>query len=196
MTAPKHSPDYGRLKSGINKSKSKQEDNALYQTVGSLIDGTKRLNDFIDASFLSVFGSLNSAAEVLSTFSLQLLELQLALTNRNLPGSISDGTISLPDNLLTVLAEFTTLFAAQYNINSQLAFDTNSTGTRFLGIYVDGVLKRRVQVDGQINGQTSIAVSALVLCGAGSLIQVGGFQDSGGSLTVDFSADLIRLSYV
>lgn len=192
MTAPKHSPDYARLTSNLNRAKVKQEDNALYQTTANIITGVKKLNDFIDASFLSVFGNLQQASEILAIFAEQLIDLQL----RNQPGSVVDGTFLLPDSVLTLLSDFTTLASAYYNVNAQLAFDTNTTGTRFLGIYVDGTLKRRVQIDGQAEGQTSISVSALVFCGVGSLVEAYGYQDSGGDLTVDFSVDLIRLSYV
>jgi len=94
-------------------------------------------------------------------------------------------TLDTHGSFNTTTGLYTVPVAGNYSVNATLHFTSNATGLRYITIYKNGSVVSYGNVINATNGDgTGLNASAIIPCKAGDTISMGGYQTSGGALTV------------
>jgi hypothetical protein len=90
---------------------------------------------------------------------------------------------------------YTVPVSGWFELSGSLGFASNATGIRALAFYRNGsALTTPTQVTAVTGADTLVGGSALVYCNAGDTLQIGGYQNSGGSLNYNNTNNETRFS--
>lgn len=83
---------------------------------------------------------------------------------------------------------FTAKVAGKYQVNGHVRFSANATGTRIVGIFVNGTLRAEGGGEAGTAQISSLSVSDILALAVGDTVELWAYQNSGGNLAYAVSS--------
>lgn len=204
----KTGPDYSRLKSSLASSKTQTSNNALYQTILSLIDGVKTFQGFVSSNFNSFSGNLSDLFDTILLIIKELSERNSA----KFAGSWQNSAAQVVPDITDTDLEFDTIIFDDGIIQdvgdnthfiipatghwcglAQVLFDAGTAGDRVAKLQINGTDAGVSSIN--TDKEIVLPFNLLFYAEKADIITFVAYHDSGANMNITGKAQLFRVTY-